>query len=245
MSSVAVKQLDLLTAKDEAMDALLVRHPDTDSVEYKKKAKLITQIFKQGNKSLKAQSAEEHVPTEHQSAIADLKMKDKEYSEVYKFDDVKVCKASLRALATDWNTPPYGQHGGNPWRTHHGGPRGCFLIKVDKVTKIAVLCAADDNDHDLPDDMPGAQAVEDDDDDDAGDHEEHEKDLAVLIAGAGVSVASLKAMDIYDRSTHATKCSVDRSISAKSVTELALKMGCPTDENTKAKRLHWVFISYI
>ena len=99
-----------------------------------------------------AQSADEHVATEHQSAIADLKMKDKEYSEVYKFDDVKVCKASLRALATDWTTPPYGQHGGNPWRTHHSGPRGCFLIKVDKVTKIAVRCVADDNDHDLPDD---------------------------------------------------------------------------------------------
>ena len=84
-----------------------------------------------------------------------------------------------------------------------------------------------------------------DDDDDAGNHEEHEKDLAVLIAGAGVSLASLKAMDETDRSAHAAKCSVDRSISAKSVTELALKMGCPTDENTKAKRLQWVSISYI
>ena len=83
------------------------------------------------------------------------------------------------------------------------------------------------------------------DDDDAGNHEEHEKDLAVLIVGAGVSLASLKAMDETDRSAHAAKCSVDRSISAKSVTELAKKMGCPIDENTKAKRLHWVFVSYI
>ena len=84
-----------------------------------------------------------------------------------------------------------------------------------------------------------------DDDDDAGNHEEHEKDLAVLIVGAGVSLASLKAMDETDRSTHTAKCSVDRSTSAKSVTELALKMGCPTDENTKAKRPQWVSISYI
>ena len=69
-------------------------------------------------------------------------------------------------------------------------------------------------------------------------NEEHEKDIAVLIAGAGVSLASLKAMDETDHSAHTAKCLVDRSISAKSVTELALKMGCPTDENTKAKRLH-------
>ena len=73
----------------------------------------------------------------------------------------------------------------------------------------AVLCAADDNEHNLPDDMPGAQAVEDESpDDDAGDHEEHEKDLAVLIAGTGVSLASLKAMDETDRSKAAMVCQV-------------------------------------
>ena len=122
----------------------------------------------------------------------------------------------------------------------------CHPLHFQNDVKIAVLCAADDNEHNLPDDMPGAQAVEDESpDDDAGDHEEHEKDLAVLIAGAGVSLASLKAMDETDRSAHTAKCLVNRSISAKSVTELALKMGCPTDENTKAKRLQWVSISYI
>jgi hypothetical protein len=52
-------------------------------------------------------------------------------------------------------------------------------------------------------------------------------------------------MDAAERSTHAAKCSADRSITAKAVATLADKMGCPAEENTKGKRLEWVFNEYI
>ena len=52
-------------------------------------------------------------------------------------------------------------------------------------------------------------------------------------------------MDAAERSTHAAKCSADRSITAKTVASLAKKMGCPADENTKGKRLDWMFTEYI
>jgi len=72
-----------------------------------------------------------------------------------------------------------------------------------------------------------------------------EAELGLLIAGAGVSLANLKAMDAGERSTHAAKCSADRSIGAKTVASLAEKMGCSAEENTKSKRLEWVFNEYI
>jgi hypothetical protein len=131
------------------------------------------------------------------------------------------------------------------WRTHHGGPRGCFLITVDKMHKTAVLWAAASNDNDLPDDMEGAEDVDDEEEDDEGDRENLEAELGLLIAGAGVSLANLKAMDAGERSTHAAKCSADRSIGAKTVASLAEKMGCSAEENTKSKRLEWVFNEYI
>jgi hypothetical protein len=72
-----------------------------------------------------------------------------------------------------------------------------------------------------------------------------EAELGLLIAGAGVSLANLKAMDAGERSTHAAKCSADRSIGAKTLASLAEKMGCDADQNTKLKRLEWVFNTYI
>jgi hypothetical protein len=243
--SAHVKMLELITVKDGSLDKLIKRVPDTASAEYVKEAKAIKTIFKQGMKAIRRDAKEDNEPTEHQSALADLQLKDQDYSAVYKFNDAKTAKASLRDLASDWLTPAYGQHGGNTWRTHHGGPRGCFLITVDKVSKQAILWAADSNNTDLPDDMEGAEDVNEEDGDDAGDREDLEAELGVLIAGAGVSVSNLKAMDAGERSTHAAKCSADRSIGAKTLASLAEKMGCDADQNTKLKRLEWVFNTYI
>ena len=126
--SSQVKMLELITFKDGSLDKLIQRVPDTASAEYVKEAKVIKRIFKQGMKAIRLAAKEDNEPTEHQTALAELELKDQEYSAVYKFDDAKTAKASLRDLADDWLTPQYGQHGGNTWRTHHGGPRGCFLI---------------------------------------------------------------------------------------------------------------------
>jgi hypothetical protein len=243
--SAHVKMLELITAKDSSLDKLVQRVPNQESVEYLKQEKQINKIFKQGMKAIKKDAKEDSEPTEHQMALADLQLKDQEYSVVYKFADAKTCKTAFRALADDWLTPAYGQHGGNTWRTHHGGPRGCFLITVDKISKQAVLWAAASNDTDLPDDMEGAEDVDAEEEDDEGDRENLVAELGLLIAGAGVSFANLKAMDAAERSTHAAKCSADRSISAKAVAALAEKMGCSAEENTKGKRLEWVFNEYI
>mgnify|MGYP007086555388 CR=1 FL=1 len=92
--------------------------------------------------------------------------------------------------------------------------------------------------------MEGAEVV-DESEEDEGDREYLETELELLIAGAGVSMTNLKAMDGAERSALATKCSADRSITAKAVASLADKMGCSTDENTKAKRLEWMMNEYI
>ena len=243
--SSQVKMLELITVKDGSLDKLIKRVPDTASAEYVREEKLIKRIFKQGMKAIRRAAKKENEPTEHQTALAELELKDQEYSAVYKFDDAKTAKASLRDLADDWLTPQYGQHGGNTWRTHHGGPRGCFLITVDKITKQAILWAADSNDNDLPDDMEGAEDVDDEEGNDEGDRDDLKAELGLLIAGAGVSLANLKDMDAGERSTHAAKCACDRSIGAKTLASLAEKMGCENEENTKLKRLEWIFNLYI
>ena len=243
--SSQVKMLELITVKDGSLDKLIQRVPDTASVEYVKEAKLINKIFKQGMKAIRLAAKTDNEPTEHQTALAELELKDQEYSAVYKFDDAKTAKTSLRDLADDWLTPKYGQHGGNTWRTHHGGPRGCFLITVDKITKQAILWAADSNETDLPDDMEGAEDVDDEEGNDAGDRDDLEAELGLLIAGAGVSLANLKDMGAGERSTHAAKCACDRSIGAKTLASLAEKMGCENEETTKLKRLEWIFNLYI
>ena len=86
---------------------------------------------------------------------------------------------------------------------------------MDKITKHAVLWAAASNETDLPDDMEGAEDVDEEEEEDEGDRENLEGELGLLIAGAGVSLINLKAMDAAERSTHAAKCSADRSITAK------------------------------
>ena len=240
----AIHMLELMASKDTSLDKLLTRIPDVDSAAYIKKEKEIMKIYKSGMRAIKKAAKEETEPTEHQMALGDLNLKEQEYAAVFKFADGKSCKAALRALSTDWLTPPYGLHGGNTWRSHHGGPRGCFLITVDKITKQAVLWAAASNETDLPDEMEGGEDV-DEEEDDEGDREYLLTELELLIAGAGVSLINLKAMDGAERSIHATKCSGDRSITAKATATLADKMGCPAEENTKGKRLEWVFNEYI
>ena len=241
----AIHMLELMASKDTSLDKLLTRIPDVDSAAYIKKEKEIMKIYKSGMRAIKKAAKEETEPTEHQMALGDLNLKEQEYAAVFKFSDGQSCKTALRALSTEWLTPPFGLHGANTWRSHHGGPRGCFLITVDKITKHAVLWAAASNETDLPDDMEGAEDVDEEEEDDEGDRENLEGELGLLIAGAGVSLINLKAMDGAERSTHAAKCSGDRSITAKAVATLADKMGCPAEENTKGKRLEWVFNEYI
>jgi hypothetical protein len=54
----------------------------------------------------------------------------------------------------------------------------------------------------------------------------------------------IKEMGEAARKAHAAKCNGDRSIRATTeVSSLAEKMGCPQDENTKAKRLAWMLQS--
>ena len=50
-------------------------------------------------------------------------------------------------------------------------------------------------------------------------------------------------MDDAAREAHATKCNADRGIKAQSIQVIALKMHCPETENTKGKRLMWIFKS--
>ena len=119
------------------------------------------------------------------------------------------------------------------------------LYGCPEITKQAILWAADSNETDLPDDMEGAEDVDEEDGNDAGDREDLEAELGILIAGAGVSVSDIKDMDAAERSTHAAKCACDRSIGAKTLAGLAEKMGCDADQNTKLKRLEWVFNTYI
>ena len=83
--SSQVKMLELITVKDGSLDKLIQRVPDTASVEYVKEAKVINKIFKQGMKAIRLAAKTDSEPTEHQMALAELQLKDQEYSAVYKF----------------------------------------------------------------------------------------------------------------------------------------------------------------
>ena len=117
------------------------------------------------------------------------------------------------------------------------------MITSDKTTEIATLWVADNNTEDLPDDMEGARELSDDSEPEEDDTSEDESTLALLIASAGKTVAEIKAMDEAAREAHAAKCTKDRAINAASIQVLALKMRCPEMENTKGKRLAWIFKS--
>jgi hypothetical protein len=245
MPSIAERQLSLLTAKGVAeAQALSAADGNTDSVDYKRQMKKVLQIYKQGCKALRAEAREDKEPTAKAQALRNLDLTNQDYTKRYVFDTLEAAQTALRALDTDanWATGKSGRHGGNKTRQHHGGPRGCFMITTDKTTKIATLWAADSNSQDLPEDMDGAREV-DDEDSMSEDEHENESALAVLIASAGKSLAEIREMGEAARKAHAAKCNHDRSIRATEVTSLAEKMGCPQDENTKAKRLAWMLQS--
>lgn len=243
MPSIAEQQLALLTAKGTAeAQALAAANGDADSAAYQKASKRILQIYRKGLRALKAEDREDKEPTEKAQALAALDLTRQTYVKCYEFDSLDLAKSALRALDTDanWVTGKSGRHGGNKLRQHHGGPRGCFMITADKHTKIATLWAADNNAEELPDDMDGAREIDEEDGGEEEDDDENESALALLIASAGKTLADVKAMDAVAREAHAVKCNNDRTIRAADVTTLAAKMGCPADENTKAKRLTWM-----
>ena len=106
------------------------------------------------------------------------------------------------------------------------------------ISHAVQLWVTDNNTEDLPDDMEGARELSEEDD-----TSEDESTLALLIASAGKTVAEIKAMDEAAREAHAAKCSKDRAINAAFIQVLALKIRCPEMENTKGKRLAWIFKS--
>ena len=239
MSTVAEKQLALLTAKGVAKDqALSAAKGDVHNAAYEKQIKAVDKIFRQGLKALRQEMPPKEL-TEKAQALEDLDLLNQTYSAVFEFNTLKEAQAALMSLASDWLTCKTGRHGGNKYRQHHGGPRGCFLITCNKTTNMARLWQADDNAEVLPDGMPGARDIDSDPDDD--EHEDHSPVLALLTACAGKSVTEIKAMTQADRESHATKCTAERGITAKDVQALAEKMGCPAEENTKLKRLTWMF----
>jgi hypothetical protein len=111
------------------------------------------------------------------------------------------------------------------------------------ISRAVQLWVADNNTEDLPDDMAGARELSDDSEPEEDDTSEDESTLALLIASAGKTVAEIKAMDEAAREAHAAKCSKDRAINAASIQVLALKIRYPEMENTKGKRLAWIFKS--
>ena len=240
----AEQQLALLTVKVAAGAAALeAAKGDVDDAAYKKTCAMILKVYRQGVRSLKADAREDKEPTDKAKALADLDLTNQEYKARYEFDTLDLAKAALRALDSHWVTGKSGRHGGNKERQHHGGPRGCFMIKADKVTKIATLWAAESNPQELPDDMAGAREIDSEGSGEEEDVEENESDVALLIASSGKTLADVKAMDAAACEAHAAKCNTDRAIRASDVTALAAKMGCPATENTKAKRLEWMLKS--
>ena len=244
MTSVEQRQLALLTQKSASlMQALSAAGGDAEDTSYKQQEALINKIYKKGVKRLRAESAEDKELTEKAQALADLNLTGQTYAKAYEFDTVEQVQTALQELASDWVTGKCGRHGGNMQRQHHGGPRGCFMITADKTTKIATLWVADTNTEDLPDDMDGAREISEDSDEPEEEESENEGTLALLIASAGKTVADIKAMDDAAREAHATKCNADRAIKAAAIQVMALKMRCPETENTKGKRLSWIFKS--
>ena len=120
------------------------------------------------------------------------------------------------------------------------------MITTNKQTGIATLWVAGDNENDLPEDIEGACDIEEESEHDTG---EHDADLGLLVACAGVSIAQVKKMTDEEREAHAAKCAKDPSCKASDVLALAKKMNCPSEEgnvmlNTKAKRLVWILQSF-
>ena len=247
MPSVAEQQLALLTAQGAALaQALNDSGDDAESSIYQLRAKVINKIFKQGMKELKKERSAKKVRTEHAKALDELDLLNKEYSKAYEFEDLAAAQAGLRSLADDWVTGKSGRHGGNKQRQHHGGPYGCFMITTEKKTGIATLWVAGDNENDLPEDIEGACDIEEESEHDTG---EHDADLGLLVACAGVSIADIKKMSDEEREAHAAKCAKEPNIKANDVLALAKKMKCPSEEgkvvlNTKAKRLVWMLQSF-
>ena len=247
MPSVAEQQLALLTAQGVALaQALKDSDDDAESSIYQLRAKVINKLTKAGMKKLKKEGTADKVATEHAKALDELDLLNKEYSKAYEFEDLAAAQAGLRSLADDWVTGKSGRHGGNKLRQHHGGPYGCFMITTNKQTGIATLWVAGDNENDLPEDMEGACEIEDESEHEAG---EHDADLGLLIACAGVSIAQVKKMTDEEREAHAAKCAKEPNCKASDVLALAKKMKCPSEEgkvmlNTKAKRLVWILQSF-
>ena len=253
MPSVAEQQLALLTAQGVALaQALKDSDDDAESSIYQLRAKVINKIFKQGMKELKKERSAKKVRTEHAKALDELDLLNKEYSKAYEFEDLAKAQAALRSLADEegtrvpWVTGKSGRHGGNKTRQHHGGPFGCFMITTNKQTGIATLWVAGDNENDLPEDIEGACDIEEESEHDTG---EHDADLGLLVACAGVSIADIKKMSDEEREAHAAKCAKEPNIKANDVLALAKKMKCPSEEgkvvlNTKAKRLVWMLQSF-
>jgi len=62
-----------------------------------------------------------------------------------------------------------------------------------------------------------------------------------VVALAGKSALEIKAMSADELSAHVARCVRDTRISESSVRELASRAGCPDTEDTKEKRLAWLF----
>ena len=67
-------------------------------------------------------------------------------------------------------------------------------------------------------------------------------ELDAVIVSGGKTVDQIKEMHVLDKKKHADACNKNRAISAQSVTELATKMGCPSDYTTKLSKLGWMFL---
>ena len=163
-------------------------------------------------------------------------MLNKDYEPVFLFESMEQAVTALRALSEVWVTGKSGRHGGNKKRQHHAGPRGCFLVTVD-AEGVATLHEATDNAEPLPDTMDGATLIEEEDEvnDIAG-------AIDLVVAPAGKSVAEIKKMNNNEKTKHAKKCAEERVIKGPAVLDVAKKLGCPADNNTKYKRLLWMFL---
>ena len=102
----------------------------------------------------------------------------------------------------------------------------------------ATLFVASDNAAELPAQMMGAVAL-------GGEPELSDADFLadvnLLIATAGVTLESIRGMGANERNGRAGVIAGDRTVSAVSVKELALKYGCPSANSTKLSRLKWLF----
>jgi hypothetical protein len=66
--------------------------------------------------------------------------------------------------------------------------------------------------------------------------------ISMSAVSGGKTVDQIKEMHVLDKKKHADACNKNRAIAAHSVTELATKMGCPSDYTTKLSKLGWIFL---